>query len=143
MLDVGGGTGRIAIPLITKELRLWSLTYHAKCSRRLARNPASLSTALIVQADAESLPFRDRATFGLVTDTALAEIVSVLRTAGALLAGVDNRYSLAAEVLDLEFDVKKAEGFVKKGVGHYPEGWGGHLVKVFTADELEKAPRLA
>ncbi len=150
VLDVGGGTGRIAIPLINEghEVVVVDISRQMLAQARKKSNDSEHGSNLqLVQADAESLPFRDRAAFDLViclgdvlsycnTDTALAEIVSVLKTAGALLVGVDNRYGLAAEVLDLELDLKKAEELIKTGVGHYPEDWGGHLVKTFTADEL-------
>jgi SAM-dependent methyltransferase len=116
-------------------------------SRRKAKESRGGSLLHLVQADAESLPFHGGDTFDLVmslgdvlsycnTDIALEESVRVLKTAGALLVGVDNRYALAAEALELEADVKKAEEFVKTGIGHYPEDWGGHLVKSFTPDEL-------
>lgn len=149
VLDVGGGTGRVAMPLmnnghevVVADISLQMLAQARKKSKESGQDPP----LQLVQADAEFLPFHDRAGFDLViclgdvlsycnTDAALREIVRVLKTAGALALGVDNRYGLAAEVLELELDVKKAEEFVKTGVGHYPEDWGGHLVKAFTPDE--------
>lgn len=152
VLDVGGGTGRVAIPLVNEghEVLIVDLSRQMLLQARKKSNESERGSLLqLVQADAESLPFHDRVTFDLViclgdvlsycnTDIAIDEIVRVLKTAGELFVGVDNRYALAAEVLDLELDVKKAEEFVKTGVGHYPEDWGGHLVKAFTPDELRQ-----
>ncbi len=152
VLDVGGGTGRVAIPLINEghEVVIVDISRQMLVqSRRKSQESQEGSRLQLVQADAESLPFHDHAAFDLViclgdvlsycnTDIALGETVRVLKTGGALLVGVDNRYALAAEVLELELDVKKAEEFVKRGVGHYPEDWGGHLVKAFTPDELRQ-----
>ena len=151
VLDVGGGTGRVAIPLMNNghEVVIADISRQMLAQARKKSKESGQDSLQLVQADAEFLPFHDRAAFDLVicigdvlsycnTDAALGEIVRVLKTPGALAVGVDNRYGLAAEVLELELDVKKAEEFVKTGVGHYPEDWGGHLVKAFTPDELKQ-----
>lgn len=151
VLDVGGGTGRVAIPLANEGHQVLIVDISRQMlvqSRRKSRKLQDSSRPQLVQADAESLPFRGTP-FDLVlcvgdvlsycnTDAALEEAVRVLKQAGALLVGVDNRYALAAKVLELELDVEKAEEFVKTGVGHYPEDWGGHLVRAFTPDELRQ-----
>jgi len=149
VLDIGGGTGRVAIPLINEGHEVVIVDISRRMlvqARKRFKESEQCSLLHLVHADAEYLPFHGRTAFDLViclgdvlsycnADIAIDEIVRVLKMAGGLLVGVDNRYALAAEVLELELDVKKAEEFVKTGVGHYPENWGGHLVKAFTPDE--------
>lgn len=105
VLDVGGGTGRIAIPLIDEghEVVVVDISRQMLAQARKKSNDSEHGSDLqIVQADAESLPVQDRPVFDLViclgdvlsycnTNVALAEIVRVLKTAGVLLVGVDNR----------------------------------------------------
>src|SRR2546425_9240825 len=118
VLDVGGGTGRVAIPLINEghEVVIVDISRQMLVQgRKKSKEFQEGSLLQLVQADAEFLPFRNRAAFDFViclgdvlsycnTDLALGETVRVLKTAGTLLVGVDNRYALAAEILELELD---------------------------------------
>lgn len=152
ILDVGGGTGRIAVPFINKGHEVVIVDISRKMlevARKKSKFSRSESNLQIVQGDAECLPFRDVARFDLALslgdvlsycniDSALGEMSRILRTDGAAIVGVDNRYALAAEVLERELDVKNAEDFVKTGIGRYPREWGGHLVKAYTPEELKQ-----
>src|SRR5438128_2051865 len=114
VLDVVGGTGRVAITLIDAAHEVVVVDISRQMllqARKKSKESEQGSLLQLVQADAESLPFHDHVAFDLViclgdvlsycnTDIALDEMIQVLKTAGELLVGVDNRYALAAEVLE-------------------------------------------
>jgi ubiquinone/menaquinone biosynthesis C-methylase UbiE len=92
LLEVGTGTGRIAIPLMERGGRLFGCDLS---SRMMARQRAKRPDARLAQADATALPFSQAQFDGALTvhvlhlvggwRTALREIRRVLRPGGAYL----------------------------------------------------------
>src|SRR5918992_2171874 len=60
VLDVGCGYGRVTGPLLHRGARVCACDLNLAVLRQLQTNLASESTAAIIQADARSLPFKDR-----------------------------------------------------------------------------------
>lgn len=94
VLEIGAGTGRIALPLIAAGVNVVGLDLSGPMLRRFAEK--SRTPVPVVQGDATRLPFRDRAFGGayavhvlhLIPDweTAVAELVRVVEPGGVLLA---------------------------------------------------------
>jgi ubiquinone/menaquinone biosynthesis C-methylase UbiE len=96
LLEVGTGTGRIAIPLLERGANLFGCDLSAKM---LARQRAKWTEARLSQADATALPFADAQFDGVLTihvlhlvgdwRAALREIWRVLRPGGAYVNSWD------------------------------------------------------
>jgi ubiquinone/menaquinone biosynthesis C-methylase UbiE len=97
-LEVGVGTGRLALPLCERGLRLVGIDVSAAMLARLAANAGGARPLAVCLADATALPFRDGA-FGAVIaghvlhlipnwTTAVDEIWRVLQLRGRLLVDV-------------------------------------------------------
>lgn len=94
VLEIGAGTGRIALPLIAAGVDVWGLDLSGPMLERLVEKAGD--PVPVVRADATLLPFRD-GSFGaayavhvlhLIPDweTAVRELVRVIRPGGVLLA---------------------------------------------------------
>ena len=107
-LEIGVGTGRLALPLHAAGIAMTGTDISGQMLRRLAANAGGISPFPLAQADATRLPFAAE-TFGsvlavhvlhLVPDwrVAVDEAVRVLRPGGALVASfpTDNRAAGAA-----------------------------------------------
>lgn len=123
VLEIGAGTGRIALPLITAGVDVWGLDLSAPMlGRFVEKAPARLP---VVQGDATRLPFRD-GSFGaayavhvlhLIPDwqTAVRELVRVIRPGGVLLVS-QGWWGLVA-YLDVIETFSKSAGLELRHVG--------------------------
>jgi len=95
VLEVGVGTGRIAMPLSRAAIPMTGVDLSAPMLRRLAQNAGGTSPFPVVQADATALPFRP-ASFGAALachvlhlipgwPEALAAMVRAVRPGGVVL----------------------------------------------------------
>lgn len=94
-LEIGVGTGRIALPLSARGVDLVGVDIAPAMLQRLVRNAGGASPVGLAVADATRLPFRDRSVgavvashvFHLMTEwrVAATESVRVLRPGGVLL----------------------------------------------------------
>jgi SAM-dependent methyltransferase len=100
-LEIGVGTGRIALPLRDRGIRLAGLDISAGMLRRLAANAGARGPVPLLQADATRQPLA-AGSFGgvlavhvlhLIEDwrVAVDEAVRVLRPGGVLVAGLQGR----------------------------------------------------
>jgi ubiquinone/menaquinone biosynthesis C-methylase UbiE len=100
-LEIGVGTGRIALPLHARGIRLAGLDISAGMLRRLAANAGGHSPVPLLRADATRQPLAARS-FGavlavhvlhLIQDwrVAVDEALRVLRPGGVLIAGLQGR----------------------------------------------------
>ena len=102
-LEIGVGTGRIALPLVRQGLRLVGVDISRDMLRRLVDNAGRTSTQ-VVEGDATRLPFRDRTftsaiaahVLHLIPDwsRAVGELMRVLGTGGILIASRGARTTL-------------------------------------------------
>jgi SAM-dependent methyltransferase len=106
VLEVGVGTGRIAIPLAAEGVRVCGADLSLPMLRRLvAKAPDAVP---VVAADATRLPFADRTFGGVVVahllhlvpdwELVLDELVRVLRPGGRLLINPGNFTGLSREI---------------------------------------------
>jgi SAM-dependent methyltransferase len=104
LLELGVGTGRIALPIIRAGYRYTGVDISPRMMSRLraalAEIPGATERVTLVEGDATALPFADRSfdvvlavhVFHLVSDRAraVAESVRVLARPGVVLAGEDD-----------------------------------------------------
>ena len=97
-LEIGVGTGRIAIPVSRAGIDLVGLDLSEPMLRRLVHNAGGRRPFPLVRGDATALPFRDAAVGGALVahvlhliphwSSALAELVRVVRPGGSVVAVV-------------------------------------------------------
>jgi len=85
VLEVGVGTGRIALPLSRVGIPMTGVDLSAPMLRRLAQNAGGTSPFPVVQADATALPFRP-ASFGAVLACHVVHLIPRWREALAAMA---------------------------------------------------------
>lgn len=140
VLELGIGTGRIAIPVAAEGARLWGLDLSAGMLATAAERAAAAGRRLtLVRGDAQQLPFVDWSfsavlavhVLHLLPDwrSALAEIARVVGPGGMLLQGSDWR--------DPESCVGLLRGQLRKAVmelqpGSRPPGAGAALVQALA-----------
>ena len=109
-LEIGVGTGRVALPLRDRGVRLAGLDIAGAMLRRLVANAGDSTAPPLVQGDASRLPVA-AATFGSVLAVhvlhliphwrvAVDEALRVLRPGGALVASFPGRARLASQHSD-------------------------------------------
>lgn len=147
VLEIGVGTGQIALPLSDAGIPVVGLDLALPMLARLVQKAGGRSPFPLVQADATRMPFRD-GSFGaayvrwvlhLIPSwrSAVAEAVRVLRPAGAILVSLG---SAGANTLQAEIQERFAR---LAGVSFEPSGlmWSGYDELDGQMHELGATPR--
>jgi len=140
LLEIGVGTGRLALPLAARGLRVMGVDLSRRMMERLLAKRGSLSVE-VVQGDAARLPFA-RASFDAVLGVhvfhlipcwreVLGEIARVLRPRGVFLHGSDDRVTHWAHWRDcLGRDPRVGSvGVAYEKLESFPEEEGWQLVE--------------
>jgi len=147
VLEVGVGTGQVALPLLDAGIEVVGLDLAMPMLARLAQKAGGRSFLPLVQADATRMPFRD-GSFGaaylrwvlhLIPSwrSAVAEAVRVLRPGGAILVSLG---SAGRGTLEREIQERFA---LLAGVSFEPSGliWSGYSELDGWMRELGATPR--
>jgi len=100
LLEIGVGTGRIAIPLASQGYRYIGVDISVEMMRRLRERLPQDTAVSLLRGDATALPLRDASVDGAVTvhvfhliagwELALAELQRVIRPGGTLAVGFND-----------------------------------------------------
>ena len=142
LLDVGGGKGRISIPLSTSKHRFVLLEISQEYLREAKKRAKSV---LLVKGDAKSLPFKDKVFDSILLwkdvlnlcfndyEKAFSESIRVLKNSGRIILSCESRLSHILELL-INFDFKEIANRVLNGFGKIEN----KNAKLFFLNELVK-----
>ena len=136
VLEVGVGTGLLALPLAARGLPVVGIDLSAPMLAELARKADGAQPFPILRADATRLPFRDGSFRGAYLrwvlhlipawESALADMVRVVRPNGVICVNLGAYGGISGEIQDRFSEIT--------GIDHAPVGLGWGAV-----DELDRA----
>ena len=157
ILDIGGGTGRWAIPLAERgyEVVLTDISERMlEVARRKVEEKGLGDRVRIVKADAQDMSMFEDCSFDMAIAQgdvlsycqdplrAAKEAFRVLRPGGHFVASVDNKFSVFCGALS-EGDFVKASDALREGVVEHEDEHGKFAVRCFSPEEarslLERA----
>ena len=150
ILDIGGGTGRWAIPLAKMGYKVVLMDISRgmlEVARRKAEAEGLLDRIEIVKADARSMPMFPDHSFDMAIaqgdvlsycqdpESVAREALRVLKPGGHFIASVDNKFYLLRGALS-KGDFLKASEALRKGRVRYEDEHGRFTIRAFSPREI-------
>lgn len=150
ILDIGGGTGRWAIPLAEMgyEVVLTDISHKMlEVAEEKVKEKGLSNRIQIFKADAENMPLFEDCSFDMAIAQgdvlsycqdplrAAREALRMLKPGGHFIASVDNKFALLCSAFS-EGDFLKVSSALREGRIEHQDEYGKFTIRAFSPDEL-------